>query len=447
MNELLDIMDINRFNTTENILSYVTKATNKDITRLILGMRNAVNNQEHKLNDHSPFSFIASPEISGAGGCMERSCRLKRTETFTIYSALYADKVYINVNSINNPHFIEALTSGNKVLKYYFATDLLMLNQLRPLLEKDIVRIVKPEFQFCQDCVQKYLEPIGLNIDIDEIENYYIDSIEAYISYNHDYDVFNISFKNVGDFFEHGTMIHKLNEVDLQLRNKIKSSPSNIYCLTKEEIKNYGFFKRVLKQEINRLKMHALEARILNSKLLTSKNFDSFAFETAINNETKTNSFVGIMREIPIYSLPLIYGTGVDNILRIREEENDAFKKYRLALNKATKERLKSYSAKELNEIYEDIIYPSFTELDISLNKLRKSSLKKLLGEFIIVASVVSMGVSTGFVPSDPKSILTTLGGISALTKAGSSAFEWVRKKDEIKENDYYFLWKLKNEE
>jgi len=203
MNELLDLIDINGLDTEEEIIKYATRAKTEDLIILANAMRRAVDVNDHKLNEHSPFSFIASPEVSGAGGCFERSCRLKRTDSFAIYSALYADKVYININIINNHHFFQAF-----------------------------------------------------------------------------------------------------------------------------------------------------------------------------NN---------------------------------------------------------------------DIIYPSFSQLNSSLRKLHRNSVKKVIGQFFVTASVVSLGVYTGFVPADPKSILTALGGVGAFTKAGSSVIDWSRKKDEIKDNDYFFLWRLKN--
>lgn len=444
MDNLSYLISIITSGNSEKIIEYVQQSKVDDLTVVIEQLQELVNEQTQKLDNHTPFSYITSPEVSGAGGCSARTCRLNRTESFAIYSALYADTVYVNIDCLNDPHFFSLLRNNEYNFRYQVTNDLLMLNLLAPLIKQDIVRIVKPKYKFCDECIKELLGPSVLDIDINELEDHYIELSPVFVEYDREYKTYSTRFENVGDLFDHETLILHSNKFEKKLAKRAKESPNGILRLSKDEVKEYGLLKKVLEDEIERIRLHVLESRLLNTKFLTSRSFDSYLLEMSSKTNTKKNSFVDVKQRVPLYDLPILSGISIDKILQIRDQEGEAFQNYRLALTKAAKERIKENSYKELNELYEDIIYPSFIELETKLTKMKKGTYKKVLGDFIVIGSIVGLGISSGLIPSDPKSIVTALGGVAALTEAGSSLVDWARKKDDVKENDFYFLWKLK---
>lgn len=443
MNKLLELMDEKGLNNKEKIKDSIFNTNFDKLVVLVEKMIKAVNTQDEKLDVYTPFSFVASSEMAGTGGCSEILCRLKRAKEFSYYSALYADKVYIDLECINNPHFADNNKIDEFEFKYKLFRDLVVLNELSPLIYDNIVKIIKPEFNICNSCVNELLGPLSTKIDINKMENIYIDKVDISVTFEADlFNYYTYDFNNLNELFEHGSFTYSTKNIDESILKKLIKSPTNKYRFTKEDIKISGILKELFEIESQDLKYHMLESRILNFRYLTSKLFDTHVLALATSPEIENTR--EIKKRVPVYNLPIISGISIEKILQLRELENDAFMNYRLALNNAAKERIKVGSQKEIDEIYDDIIYPKFIELEKKMNKIKSGTYKKVLGEFIVIGSLISLGVSTGFIPSDPKSIITTLGGVAALTKAGSSIVDWARKNDEIKDNDFYFLWKLK---
>lgn len=444
MNELIDYMDIKGFKTQSDIIDIV-KST--DIDRLYLfieELKEIINKQNQKLNEHSPFCYLASPEISGSGGCMERSCRLKRVDSFALYSALYSDKSYVTINCINNPHFFTWYPNKEYELKYDLTNDLLLINKLAQLIENDIVRIVKPEFMYCDDCIKQMLGDCTSNIDIDALVYHYLDIVDIELQCRKDRYVLNIT--NFEDFFEHGEIVAVLNvkKLNKNLKSKVDASPTKKYILTKQDILEYNILKSIISKEISGIRRNLLEAKTVGVKYLTSKIFDSHAMEfSTIRSENE--DFIDVQQRIPIYDLPIISGTNIENILRIRELEANSFNRYRVALNQAAKERLNHNTKKELIEINDYIIYPALTELKSNISKIKEGRYKKFFDNILVLGSSISLGLTVGLTPSDPVKIMTALGGIPALIKAGSSLLNLNKEKEKIKDNDFYFLWRLHN--
>lgn len=444
MNEILEFMDIKGLKTQSDIIDSVKNTSTNDLYSFISDFKKIINNQNQLLNNHSPFCYLASPEISGSGGCMGRSCRLKRVDSFALYSALYSDKAYINLKCINDPHFFKRNIDNDYTLKYQITNDLLMVNKLATLINNDIIRIVKPEFMYCDDCIKEMLGDYTSNLDIDVLVSHYINIVNIEIECRGNrYLLYIYNFEN---FFEHDKMVLdlRIDRIHKSLKIKVDNSDSKKYILTKQDILEYDILRNIISTEVSNIRRNLLEAKTVGVKYLTSKVFDSHAMElSTIRSENE--DFVDVQQRIPIYDLPIISGTNIENILRIRELEISSFDRYRVALNRAAKERIKHNTKKELIEINDQIIYPALVELNDKISRIKKGKYKKYFGNILILGSSISLGLSIGLAPPDPAKIMMALGGIPALIKAGSNILNISQEKGNVKDNDYYFLWRLHN--
>lgn len=442
MNKLIDLMDEKGLKSSKEIIDSVRDSDIDTLYDFICEAKKIINSNEIDGRNYTPYSYVASPETSGTGGCAERNCRLKRAEEFAYYSALYADKVYIELESINNPHFFNR-ASNRRPIKYRLTNDILIINKLLPLIDRGIVEIIKPQFNLCKSCAAKLMKPLNSYIDVNELENEYIEKAEVTveINKNHSLGKYCYTINNLDELFEHGSIIFFRDAIDEEILEKLIKSVANIYHFTKDEIKKTHIIRDILEIESVELKHNLLKSRIFNLKYLTSKTFDSHILELSYNSE---ESLRDIQKRIPVYKLPIIAGKDLEKILLIRDNENEAFLQYRIALNKAAKERIKSGSQLELNEIYDDIIYPALTQLDRKVGQVMSGNLSKYFGGLAVIGGVVSVGVAKGLIPADTKGILSALGGTAALVKAGFSIIDTKRKNNEVKDNDFYFLWKLR---
>ena len=439
MTELLELLASKGFDSKENLKRDIFKLSDEKLMMLVDEMQMEVNKSDQNLSEYTPYTFVASSDMAGTSGCMETSCKLSRAHDFSLFSSLYADKVYVNFSSINNPHFFEIYKGDSYGLRYSIANDLLLINEYAPLIKNNIIQIPKPELQLCKECANKI---IGTDLEgehFDKILEHYSTSItvEAFL----DEGSFGYNLKNLIDLFEHDEMIFEDNDMPNSIKKKVKASTDNRYLLSYEECIEFRIIEGFLTNELNTLRINALESRLFNTKYLTSRVFDSKVLDSAF--QQKNNQPISINSTFPLYSLPILSEVPIEKILDIRKSYYSAFLDYRVAINKAAKEQQKGMTAKGLNEIYEDVIYPSFVDLEKCIANFKTGTLKKALGNVTVIASSVGIGVSTGLVPTDVASIVTALGGVTALTTAGSKLVDWSRSKDELKDNDFYFLWKL----
>ena len=146
-----------------------------------------------------------------------------------------------------------------------------------------------------------------------------------------------------------------------------------------------------------------------------------------------------------MFEMPFLEQLDIPTVLALREHEYHAFNDYRIALDNATKEYIRTNSDAQAKEIYDDIIYPAFVKLDAMFERTKKMNFIKNAGELLITSAAVTLGVMNSVIPKNASSIITASCGTKALTKIVSDAIERkLNAGNELEKQDFYFLWKLK---
>ena len=145
--------------------------------------------------------------------------------------------------------------------------------------------------------------------------------------------------------------------------------------------------------------------------------------------------------------VPFLEDIELKNIIKLRRREAEAFILYRKALNDAIDSFISysgSFSEKDAQSLYADVIAPSLAQLDTKIKKAKRDLVSKPLRSLTGIVGVISFGLLTGLVPSDISEIVKALG----LLKFGSDfikdtmAFGDTDKS--IRGDQFYFLWKVK---
>ena len=157
MNEIFSYLDELNISSSETLATYISHTNIEDIYMLCLHLRNLIN-KNFVPNNYSPFSFVPSGEISGAGGCFERTCRKKRANYFANWSALYADTVYLKLDLISTTHFPMDIDyiENRYLFKYHVRNNIETLLIYRELIECGIVKLSPIEKDICPDCLKKF---------------------------------------------------------------------------------------------------------------------------------------------------------------------------------------------------------------------------------------------------------------------------------------------------
>lgn len=104
MSKLIEYLESIEILSQEQLFDYVGNNDIATLNSLVLYIRKLIS-KDYKLSMYTPFVFVPNGDISGTGGCDEISCRMSRAEKFAVFSALYADKVYIQLQFITSEHY------------------------------------------------------------------------------------------------------------------------------------------------------------------------------------------------------------------------------------------------------------------------------------------------------------------------------------------------------
>ncbi len=141
--------------------------------------------------------------------------------------------------------------------------------------------------------------------------------------------------------------------------------------------------------------------------------------------------------------LPSIYSQNVDEMLRLRENEGEAFAVYRDKLTKLIREA-KSWNEKEVSEVFRDQVLPEINKLEKAINDWKKKTRESLKQKAIFGSGAVTIGLYSGVLPPDIGQIVAALGGGTAVVGALMDYNKTLKEEHEARSNDFYFLWQMK---
>jgi hypothetical protein len=222
--------------------------------------------------------------------------------------------------------------------------------------------------------------------------------------------------------------------------NKVKAS--------KTLMKELGFHEEFAHDIVQNVIAGMATATTFKSSFITDKeahlNFINSLHSNDLivrNNNLALNHLTSIV--------PFIEDVYLNDILKIREREKESFILSRQALNEAivsfskTNER---FSEKDAKELYRDVIHPKLCALDKKVRLAKRDLIRKPFRSLTGVIGAISFGVLTGIITPDTAAIANAIG----LVKFGSDMIDHTMalgdKEDAIKDDQFYFLWKLRNQ-
>lgn len=446
MSKLIDYLENINVLTKETLFDYICQNDIKTLDSLVLYMRQLID-EDYLVSEYSPFVFVPNGDISGTGGCDEISCRIGRAEKFAVFSALYADRVYIQLQFITQEHYelydVDEIENDDEMYRNYkmnILKDMVIILIYSELIRNKIVFITPTHQMVCPDCFKKRV--LGKNsVDIEKIKKEYFARAKVILDdYDRDNVEVNIRVKNIDEFFpDHDLFwtIRNKEEVHLLENEKIGKAIKN------KEYTN-RFLDEFLDEEILAALYTTQYCNEQNAKLITNKTSDSMFL--ALNKNIQE---IGKMKEyidmLPEYELLIIQNLCLKDVLKLRQEEAESFNKYRIALNKAVIEQNKTSDIMDWRKIYDDIIYPEINNLDMKMRQIKEGRLNRFFGTMAVLGTTIIANKFGNILPSGFNTGIKSIGtsvsaaGINFLIDKTSAS------KYEMQNNDYFFLWKLRN--
>lgn len=442
MSKLIDYLESIGILTQEQLFNYVKDNDIKTLSGLILYMRQLID-EDYMICNYNPFVFMPNGDISGVGGCAEISCRVKRAEEFSVFSALYADKVYIQLDFITNEHFecwdVEEIASDinlSRAYKMALLRELAVILVYAELLKNNIVCITPSHKMLCFDCFQR--DVFGKTIlDMEKIKKEYRSKARIVLdNFDEEKHEAQITINNIDEFFpEHNLFWCVTDEEKLKVLKDEKPGT---------EIKKQKYFGELIDRFVTDEVLSAMyTAKYCNeqrAKLITNKLSDGM-FLSVSNNEQNLSDLKNNINSLPQYDLLITNNLDIKNVIRLRQEQAEAFNKYRVALTKAVAEQHKTTNVLDWRQIYDDIIYPELNNLDMKMKQIKTGKLNRFFGSMLIVGTTM---VANKYGDAMKTELLSSIG-----TAVGTAGINYIIDKSsnqiaELQNNDYFFLWKLK---
>ena len=95
----------------------------------------------------SDFKFLASASFRGESGCSDWSCRQRKAEVLGRYAALFCDEVVFPIRFDSDLH----QPSQRQTERNALTTSLLLLSELRPLIDHKVIVPVPSEVHYCPE--------------------------------------------------------------------------------------------------------------------------------------------------------------------------------------------------------------------------------------------------------------------------------------------------------
>jgi hypothetical protein len=405
------------------------------------------------------YHFLANSRMSGMFGtaCSTHRCRSQRADRLARFATLYSDAVYIQNYFIDFQHrHTHPPTNPFQewALRDSVSGSINIINQTKPLLRSGIVRFVPTTVPLCPNCDAPLIEQINsfrANMDgqIKKLDKLYSKSASANLlvipTPSADGPKYRIQITCDEDLFEHGGGWIETSQLPPTLLRKLAHKQRTSECkLSSSEI----------------LKAHLLTALILgiatdvsclrfycsnsNLKYLTDRNTDISILQAA-TEEHNFLKYDNILSSQLIFELPFFSNISLPSLLKIRQNEYDAFSSYRETISHLISEYIAhghQLSPDMANQIYSDVIQPKVSKLDRRISSIRKSALLKSIAQVVVSTSSLFFGLYGNYMPPPLQTTLISLGVGSAVSTAKSLS-NIIGTPTEIKNHNLYFVWKL----
>jgi hypothetical protein len=142
--------------------------------------------------------------------------------------------------------------------------------------------------------------------------------------------------------------------------------------------------------------------------------------------------------------MPLIIGTDTKDLLKVRQQDYDAFINYRVSISKIEKEfkNGRNFTEYDAQELYEDVVYPSLQRLESKAESLKRELQSSVAKKIIIATTMASMGIALGLIPDEVVKVLEVIGACEVINVA-VDVWKSTDTPNTIRNEPFYFLWKV----
>lgn len=390
----------------------------------------------------SIFSFISNSHM----GCNEFGCRIKSIDQLARFAALYADTVLIpNFFSSNDLKQIDYIT------KLSIINNLKLLYYIKPLLDSGLMGFARSKVHFCKDCYEKYLKDQKMGLFDNKIIKFkqllkikYLKETRFFVGKEHGL----YFIKNIGpeELVEHSELYTLLRSLPSSLHNYntlLKDHESITIELKEKDIIESNILDNHISPIVNDMITQNWYSQLYGgANYLTNRTIDLDIISYI--NEPNTNIFNEAIIDSFHHSVPFIENIQISKLVKLRSSEGEAFNVYRDALSSALKISLINPNPSDLKDAFQDIVRPELNKIDLTIKNSRKILCDSVTRDIIYGAGFITIGLYSGLLPPEIGKMIAALGGFKFAHGLLEKTSKLLQESDDIRNNKFYFLWKVR---
>lgn len=377
----------------------------------------------------SPFSFLSSTSLSGEGNpCFDQGCRIGRARGLTRFASLYSDVVLIK-----DPFDRIFHSEDNPGLRLDLFNTLAVLNELGPAIRAGLIAFSPTNIPLSDEgraLYKKFESQVMGDVQgaADLVLEAVTRSIETAVKSTDSYNY--LSLTGVDAYIPHEDLdiVPMAGHVEWKKNHLLSEAES------KAAVKKW-----IVDPTVSDLVYSRIINWLLKPTYLTDRPVDFQVLERLGNSGA-----IAPQQVIPKvnHALPFIDGLDTDTIIRLRQEEGEAFQVYRESVKGLVSNH--DLTQQQFQESFRDLVQPELNRIDKAVRSANRLSSSTVRSSLLYGTGLVTIGLSVGSINPEAGAIATALGGVKLgaelFERIGSRVFEPATAFD----SDFYFLWKAR---
>lgn len=432
--EYIDYLDINNPDKAqEKILIKWSISKLEQVARTLAGLIISDKKPEKYLTP-SLYNFTANSAMGGGPfPCAHTTCRLSNIDQLARFAVLYSDTILIPSPFDIYDHddiFID---------REQLFCDILILILLRPLIENGIIGF-SGALGLCSECLKTTLKveknfKDPLNILLNILEEEYLKNITVKLVWHFEPEVV---FEGPEYYGFHGYMvIHFRKYVPDELKSLFKKGSEVL--LPPDVVKELHILYMIFDPISDDLMLQNVWVDMYNLSYLTNREIDVNVLNAIHLEDNRLIS--NNITESLTHLLPTVQNVDISNILELRMKEGESFKVYRDTVTSVLNNV--STDPVSLKLAYRDLIEPEINKINLTIRNSKRNIFKSLKNKVLFYSGAMTIGLYGNLFSFDVGKVLAGLGGL----KFAYDIFEQVdglfTEPSSVRDNKFYFLWKL----
>lgn len=375
----------------------------------------------------SNFGFIANSSLSGrCDPCSHIDCRLEHADRLARFAILYGDYTLLQ-DPFEHLDFVESMDLKNA--RSFIADDLFVIYRMRPLIEAGLVSLAQRQTAFCEEHAPAIVKEGVLHRAKTSLRKTLSKQLDLSIAPGESA----ITLTGAEHLLEHPVSLWTDEPIQVSRR------PS-----TDGRFRVIGSVKReVINDLIGPILLDLIQQDVYRKyglNYITDRQVDLSVLEATNDDEAKL--FSRAIMEGFSHSLPFIKDVSLPSLIKLRQNEGESFQVYRDAVS-AVLRQLTPKDSTKIKQAFDDAVSPHLHKIDLAVSNAKKILRGSIASNIAYGVGLVTVGLASGFLYPDAGKIIATIGGFQFGINALRSVHGLIREPDSIKENPYYFLWKV----